>query len=151
MKKRIISHGIVLAIGIALGWYAPKLILNVRHGQMLHQAEKQLSENSNNAQNWMCLGNAKHFKGDYRGALEAYKKALVIDPNYINAYQGIGNYYLNEGDIDQAEEWLKKGLSVAEQHKPEAVYEARQLVEFIQNYRTNQYLQTMYGKGKPNQ
>ena len=146
MKRIIISHGIFLVLGIMLGWCVPKLIQTARYDQILRDAEKQLSGNPDKAQNWMILGAAKHYRKDYNGELAAYKKALEIDPNYVNAYEGIASHYLDEGNIDQSEAWLKKGLAVAEQSKPEAVYEARQMLEFIQNHRTNQFIKTMYGK-----
>ncbi|MFA7160023.1 MAG: tetratricopeptide repeat protein [Kiritimatiellia bacterium] len=151
MKMKIIRYGIVLVLGIALGYFAPKLIYSFRYRQIIRNAEQQLSQNPGKAMNWMALGNAKYFNGDRRGALDAYKRALAIDPNYINAYQGIGSYYLDKKDLDQAEEWFKKGLKVAEEHQPEAVFQARQMVDLVKEYRTNQVLQGMYGKGKTQQ
>ena len=44
---------------------------------------------------WSSAGNLLKQKGNYTGAIEAYNKALEIDPNYINAWDGKG-WALNE-------------------------------------------------------
>jgi tetratricopeptide (TPR) repeat protein len=58
---------------------------------------------------WSSAGDLLKQKGNYTGAIEAYNKALEIDPNYINAWDGkgwalneLGNYtYLNKAlEID---------------------------------------------------
>jgi tetratricopeptide (TPR) repeat protein len=44
---------------------------------------------------WSSAGDLLKQKGNYTGAIEAYNKALEIDPNYINAWDGKG-WALNE-------------------------------------------------------
>lgn len=47
------------------------------------------------------LGLAYYRKGDFRSALEYYKEALKIEPNFINAQWGVGRTYLamNQGTL----------------------------------------------------
>jgi len=42
------------------------------------------------AEDFFILGEAKYKKGDYQGALAAYSQAIVLNPNYTQAYNNRG-------------------------------------------------------------
>ena len=42
------------------------------------------------AENFLLLGQEKYQKGDYQGALAAYSQAIVLNPNYAQAYNNRG-------------------------------------------------------------
>ena len=54
-------------------------------------------------------------------AIAAYKDALQIDPNNVNAIKGIAAIYFGEGKGDDAKEWQQKVLAV-DPKDPEAYY-----------------------------
>jgi tetratricopeptide (TPR) repeat protein len=43
------------------------------------------------AEDFFIQGNDKYEKGDYQGALAAYSQAIVLNPNYVEAYNRRGN------------------------------------------------------------
>ena len=42
------------------------------------------------AENFFIQGNEKYQKGDYQGALQAFSQAIVLNPNYAQAYNNRG-------------------------------------------------------------
>jgi tetratricopeptide (TPR) repeat protein len=50
------------------------------------------------AEDFLIQGEEKYDKGDYQGAIAAYTQAIVLNPNYAEAYNGRGNarYRLGE-------------------------------------------------------
>jgi serine/threonine protein kinase/tetratricopeptide (TPR) repeat protein len=53
--------------------------------------------------------------GDYEKALEEYREALRLEPNYLNHYLRLGDTYLFLNRLDEAEAVYRQ----AEEHKPE--------------------------------
>ncbi|MDP6095829.1 MAG: tetratricopeptide repeat protein, partial [Gammaproteobacteria bacterium] len=51
-------------------------------------------------------------KGESDAAIESYKKALKIKPDYAEAYNNMGNALLNKGEPDPAIESYKKALKI---------------------------------------
>ena len=43
------------------------------------------------AEDFLIQGEEKYDKGDYQGAIAAYTQAIVLNPNYAEAYNGRGN------------------------------------------------------------
>ena len=43
------------------------------------------------------MGNVLQQKGNLQGAIEAFKKALIINPDYAEAYNNMGNVLKNKG------------------------------------------------------
>ena len=43
------------------------------------------------AEDFFIQGEEKYKKGDYQGAIAAYTQAIVLNPNYSEAYNGRGN------------------------------------------------------------
>lgn len=56
------------------------------------------------------LGNAYFGKGDYETALSYYKKALNIQPNFVNALAGVGRTYLRMNEPRLALRYLEQAL-----------------------------------------
>jgi tetratricopeptide (TPR) repeat protein len=49
-------------------------------------------------------------QGHFEAAIQAFNQAQRKDPNRMEAYRGLGNAYLKEGDFEQAEYHLRTGL-----------------------------------------
>jgi len=56
------------------------------------------------------LGNAYFGKGDYETALGYYKKALKVQPNFVNALAGVGRTYLKLNEPRLALRYLEQAL-----------------------------------------
>ena len=64
------------------------------------------------AQEYIDKGITYHDQGDYDKAIEAYKKALEIDPNSSIAYYEISFSYFGKQDYKKAEEYGKKSIAL---------------------------------------
>jgi tetratricopeptide (TPR) repeat protein len=64
---------------------------------------------------WKNKGNDYFKKGDYENAIQNYKNALDIEPNYSDAWNNLGLAYMKTGNIEMAKkckdsmDLLKKG------------------------------------------
>jgi len=54
------------------------------------------------AEDFLIQGEEKYEKGDYQGAIAAYTQAIVLNPNYAEAYNGRGNARYRLGDYKAA-------------------------------------------------
>jgi tetratricopeptide (TPR) repeat protein len=50
------------------------------------------------AEDFLIQGEEKYEKEDYQGAIAAYTQAIVLNPNYAEAYNGRGNARYRLGD-----------------------------------------------------
>ena len=53
------------------------------------------------------MGNALKDQGKLEEAIEAYKKALSLKPDYAEAYSNMGNALKDQGKLDEAIEAYK--------------------------------------------
>ena len=73
---------------------------------------------------------------DPKRALEAYQKALELNPDDLNSMLLVGSLQVERGELEQAEAKFKRILSTAnDQNDPARVYWARLLVGDIKNAR----------------
>lgn len=78
---------------------------------------------------------------EYDKAIECFKKALEIDENYVDAYNGFGNTYLLLEDYDKAKEYYKKAYELTKKHFKE-VWPKRLEWGILEN---RQYLRAICG------
>lgn len=57
---------------------------------------------------YIHLGNACANLGKYDEAIESFKKALLVDPNYVEAYFSIGSIYVLMNEKVKAIEFYNK-------------------------------------------
>lgn len=59
---------------------------------------------------WTDLGSARQQLRDYPGALEAYTRALAINPDYWQAHYNVGTLYVRLNDSEKALDELEKAI-----------------------------------------
>jgi hypothetical protein len=61
-----------------------------------------------NARAWRMLGTARHRAAEYDKALEAYSRALALEPGHPVTLYNMGASWARKGNADRAFEWLGK-------------------------------------------
>lgn len=69
--------------------------------------EKVVADNPDNADAWNYLGFSKRKLNRYDEAMDAYQKALSIEPEHLGANEYIGELYLQRDDPGNARKHLK--------------------------------------------
>jgi len=73
---------------------------------------KVLNENEFEAIHFCNLGVAWYEKGEYGKAIECYKRAVRLDPDFAEAHNNLGVAYAKKGNYDQALECYNKAASI---------------------------------------
>lgn len=84
--------------------------------EQINHFSASLRNKPENLHEWIQLGNLRKVIGDYSGAVEYWKYASLLMPNYHVPYNNLGNlyqYYLN--DVVKAEEYYKKYIELSPQ------------------------------------
>ncbi len=64
------------------------------------------------AENYLNLGLAYYYAGDYQKSIEATQEALQINPDYAQAYNNLGAAYNNLKEWDKAIQALEKAIEL---------------------------------------
>ena len=64
---------------------------------------------------WLDLGGLFATYGNYTAAVEAYHKALELNPNFHEAYFGLGLAYMEMKNLDQALDQINKAITLSPQ------------------------------------
>ena len=78
--------------------------------QALYNASQLLKQFANSYDLYNILGAANQGLGNLEEAIEAYNKALSVNPDYAEAYNNIGSALLQQGKLDEAIELLQSSL-----------------------------------------
>jgi Tfp pilus assembly protein PilF len=92
---------------------------SVEHGELdmaRHQFQTS-AENHATADAYTYWGWMEHHRGNTQLAIELCERAVELDPQFGNAYNDIGSYLIQQGDLDGAIGWLEKALK-AERYEP---------------------------------
>jgi tetratricopeptide (TPR) repeat protein len=82
--------------------------------ELSHQVAAKARKEYEKASNAMA-------KGDLPGAIDCFKKAIVIDPEFSDAINALGTMYLHQGYIGPAIEEFTRAIAV-DPHAPAAYY-----------------------------
>jgi len=58
------------------------------------------------------LGVSSHNRGEMAKAIQAYRKVIEIDPNYIEAYNNLGIIYQEMGDLESALKTYQRAIEI---------------------------------------
>ena len=70
--------------------------------------EKLVAREPENGRAWRILGQARQRRKDPDGAIEAWRKALEVEPGMKAPLYSIGMTYASKKDLEHAYEWLSK-------------------------------------------
>jgi tetratricopeptide (TPR) repeat protein len=93
-----------------------------------------------NANEWFEKGKNYHLNKEYDKAIEAYTKAIALDPNYAYAYNNRGVTYGKKGQYDRAIEDYNRAIAInpnyaeAYRNRGVAYYEKGQYDRIIEDY-----------------
>ncbi|MCG8510473.1 MAG: tetratricopeptide repeat protein [Rhodospirillales bacterium] len=85
-----------------------KAVENKDFARAIPHFEKAIANDPDNADAYNLLGFSQRNLGDFDAAFASYGKALAIDPKHKGAHEYIGEAYLKTGNLEKAEEHLKK-------------------------------------------
>lgn len=75
--------------------------------QVVVRMDAYIKRKPDDADAWTQLGHAQRLTGKVDASLEAYDRALKIDPKHRGAHEYLGEAYLQMGDLARAEQQLK--------------------------------------------
>ena len=74
--------------------------------------EEVLKNEKNNSQALNLYAFVLYYQNNFNAALEQWQKAIKINPNYIEAYNGCGNAYKNLKKFEEAVQSFKKAIQI---------------------------------------
>ncbi len=99
------------------------LVKKGKYDEAIKKYNKGLRIEPRSAVGYNYLGMAYGFKYeqlrslDWReNEIEAFKKAVELDPNYFLPYWNLGQTYYEMGNFKEAARYFKKGLEIAPEH-----------------------------------
>ncbi|MEA5619909.1 tetratricopeptide repeat protein [Cronbergia sp. UHCC 0137] len=72
----------------------------------------ELNKNNNPALTQFKLGNAWQLRGDLKNAGDRYQESLILQPDFLPAYQQLGNLMLKQRRIAEAIEYYDQALAI---------------------------------------
>ena len=87
---------------------ARALIAGERYEEALATLEDVVARDDGNADAWNLIGYSHRKAGSYGPAMDAYAKALAIDPRHTEAIEYLGELHLALDDLAEAERQLAR-------------------------------------------
>ena len=87
---------------------AQNMIAEQRYEEALTELEEVVARDESNADAWNLIGFSHRKLGRYGPALDGYSNALAIDPRHTEAIEYLGELYLAQDDLPQAERQLTR-------------------------------------------
>lgn len=79
-----------------------------RYDEAIKELQAILEKDHGNADAWNLLGFSYRKNDNLDRAWDAYERALTIEPNHLGANEYIGELYLRQGNLEQAQAQLEK-------------------------------------------
>jgi tetratricopeptide (TPR) repeat protein len=99
----------------------------------------ELAENPNEAPLWIRLGDTLASMGDFKGATEAFRKALTLNPTNLLYYNYLVKALQYQGRLAEAIEVLQKGIEFMTRYgQIEAASKLKKYLDFIKYKKSTQ-------------
>lgn len=82
------------------------------------EEQRQETTNATLATALLSFGERQYRAADYVGAINTYQRAVELDANNPVSFYKLGYVYIQQGELDSAEENLKKSLAIDEDFPP---------------------------------
>jgi tetratricopeptide (TPR) repeat protein len=82
------------------------------------QAQRGSMAKATLALSLLPLGERQYKIGDFEGAIDAYRRALILDPDSIILQYRLGYVYTQSGKLDEAEKHLTQALKIDKEFAP---------------------------------
>ncbi len=79
--------------------------------------EERAQKSPDDAKAWIALGNGLYDTNQWQAAIEAYEKALALDPKNVDVRVDLGTCYRNFGNIEKAMEELRTAIAIDPSHQ----------------------------------
>ena len=130
-RRSFVTWLVLVIAGIIFGYSFHGYVLKYRCNKLVKDAESFVKENPTNVKKWVILGNYQYFAMDYKGAMDAYKKAITLDNACIDAYEGLGVCYLQQGMLEDAGRILRKALVISSTNDLDATYRIKNILTYL--------------------
>jgi cytochrome c-type biogenesis protein CcmH/NrfG len=90
---------------------------SVEQASRIFSLEKQVAANPANVEGWTELGNLYFDTGQFKKAIEAYKKSLEFNPNNASVWTDMGVMYRRDGQPFEAIAAFHKAMDVDPRHE----------------------------------
>jgi len=87
--------------------------------ELKKEAEKRADDGTSTSWDYALLGNEAMDKGAYNQAIEAYEKALELDPENVAVYNNLGVACYHLGNFEMSLQSIEKALAIREKVLPE--------------------------------
>ena len=110
LETKISNLTMYLLIFTLVGYSARTIVRNNewRTRKSLWESTARVSPNSPRVYN--NLGDVYGVEGDHQRAVEAFQKAIQIDPGYSEAMHNLGNAYIKIGEADLAQQQFEQAI-----------------------------------------
>jgi tetratricopeptide (TPR) repeat protein len=112
MKKSVSLIALVLFFVTSMAWaetVKDKSAMKKEEGEKF-KIEKKKHENEE--EEWVHKGIEGYRTNNYEEAIKCFKKAIAINPNYIEAHYNLGITYHDKGMLDEAITEYKKAIAL---------------------------------------
>ena len=79
--------------------------------------EERALKSPDDVKSWIALGNGLYDTSRWQRAIDAYQKALALDPKNVNVRVDLGICYRNFGNTEKALEELRTAIAIDPNHK----------------------------------
>jgi len=106
-------HALLGVVGILLVLLSVRTIFrnqDWRTRETLWVATAKVSPTSSKA--WNNMGDIYAGKKDFQSAINAFQRAIELQPNYVDAHHNVGVTYLQIREFEKAIEWFEKAIAI---------------------------------------
>ncbi len=97
--------------------FGVSLIFLKRYEEALPWVLEAAQKHQPDAKSWFQVGVCKEKLGNFVEAVEAYEKAIQLDPNYPEPLFNLGGLYWNKGNISEGKATWEKALAKFPEHE----------------------------------
>ena len=147
-SARLFLTGVLVFLLTVLGFLTASYSAKFENLETLFRYN--LAMNPGAAVNYVNIGYGLYLKGRKNEAISYYKKALLKDPCFVDAYLNLGIVFLREQSYEKAAECLQKAVALNSRHEKARYNLARALIEMGEEEKAMAHLGTLVQENPEN-